>query len=119
MTIRAYDILLSYYKLHEAMKLIGVAENIKNMLFISMFQWKTILTTKGVKKVKIKHDIFQSNALKIKHDIFQISNALSLLLFIIVLISLTATLNNTKCDYSLSKETAYINQLLFMSDLKL
>ena len=38
-----------HYWLQEEMKLVGVAANIKNVLFNSMSQWKTILKIKGVK----------------------------------------------------------------------
>ena len=74
---------------------------------LSICNWKTVLTSNGdtLGKVSIQRGIFQGDLL-------------SPLLFIIILISISLTLNKTNYGYPLSKETP-INHLLFMDDLKL
>ena len=72
-----------------------------------MCRWNAILTS--------NRDTF--GEISIQRGLFQ-RNSLSPLLFIIILIPLSVTLNSTNYGYLLSKETP-INHLLFMHDLKL
>ena len=72
-----------------------------------MHNWKIVLTSNGdtLGEISTQHRIFQG------HSFFP-------LLFIIIFISLSKTLNSTNYGYLLLKETP-INHLLFMDDLKL
>ena len=88
--------------LKETLKTVGVADNIRRLLGQSMRNWKIVLT---LNEVSIQRGIFQRDSL-------------SPLLFNIILIHLSMTLNSTNYSYPLSKETP-INHLLFMDDLKL
>ena len=72
-----------------------------------MHNWKTVLTSNGDTLVEVS----------IQHQIFR-EDLLSPLLFIIILIPLSVTLNSANYEYLLSNETP-INHLLLMNDLKL
>ena len=98
---KAYD-MRPHSSLKETLKMVGVAENIRRLLDQRMSNWKTVLT---------------SNEVSIQRGILQ-GDSLSPLLFIIILIPLSMTLNSTNYGYLLSKETSF-NHLLFMDDLKL
>ena len=84
---KAYD-LVPHSWLKETLKIVGVADNIHRLLGQSMCNSKAVLTSNGytLGQVSIQHGIFQGNSL------FPF-------LFIIILISLSMTLNSTnyKC----------------------
>ena len=103
---KAYD-MVPYSWLKETLKMVGVANNTRRLLGRSMCNWKTVLTSNRdtLGEVSIQREIFQGDSL-------------SPLLFIIILIRLSMTLNSTNYGYLLSKG-APINHLLFMDDLKL
>ena len=90
---KAYDI-MPHSWLKETLKMVGVADNIHRLLGQSMCNWKTVLTSNGdtLGEVSIQRGIFQGDSL-------------SPLLFIIILIPLSMTLNSTNYGYLLSKET--------------
>ena len=104
---KAYD-MVPHSWLKEVVQLMGVADNIKKLLFNSMEKWRTILTSNNetLGEVEIKRGIFQGDTL-------------SPLLFIMVLIPLSMILKDTTYGYQFSKGGMKINHLLFMDDLKL
>ena len=101
---KAYDIVHDSW-LEETLNIVGVADNINQLLGQSISKWKTVLPSNGdtLRKIFIQSRIFQGDSL-------------SSLLLIIILIPLS--MNSTNYGYLLSKETP-INQLLFMDDLKI
>ena len=104
---KAYD-MVPHTWLKEAVELVGIAENVKRVLFSSMERWKTILTSNNevLGEVNIRRGIFQGDTL-------------SPLLFVIVLIPLSMIIREMDCGYQLGKGRVKINHLLFMDDLKL
>lgn len=100
--------MLSHSWLKECVRMFGVADNITSVLFNSMKEWKTELTSGGevLGEVRIKRGIFQGDSL-------------SPLLFVMVLIPLTMVLKSTGLGYRFSKDSLSLNHLLFMDDLKL
>ena len=95
---KAYD-MVPHSWLKETLKMAGVADKIRRLLSRNMYNWKTVLKSNGdtLGEVSIQRRIFQGDSL-------------SPLLFIIVLITLPLTLNNTNYGYLLSKVTP-INHL--------
>ena len=91
----------------ECLGLLGIAQNIKNLLANSMNGWKTELTSnvQSLGSVDIKRGIFQGDSL-------------SPLLFVITMIPLTLILRRCEARYSYGNNIK-INHLLFMDDLKL
>ena len=91
----------------ECLGLVGIAQNIKNLLANSMNGWKTELTSnvQSLGSVDIKRGIFQGDSL-------------SPLLFVITMIPLTLILRRCEARYSYGNNIK-INHLLFMDDLKL
>ena len=87
--------------------MMGVADNVRNLLERSMKRWKTVLTAdeKVLGTVKIKRGIFQGDSL-------------SPLLFVMVMAPLTMILNEESKGYKLGNSGKLINRLLFMDDLK-
>ena len=92
----------------EVMKILGVSENVQNLLKNSMDNWKTVLNCGDdvLGEVEINRGIFQGDSL-------------SPLLFIMCLIPLSSLLNNERTAYEFSVNKEKINHLLFMDDLKL
>ena len=103
---KAYD-MVPHSWLLDAMRMIGVADNIVKQLEKSMPSWKTQLTASGelLGEIDINRGIFQGDSL-------------SPLLFVIVLIPLSIILNDTDLGYKIENH-GKINHLLFMDDLKL
>ena len=104
---KAYD-LVPHSWIIESLKMVGVAENIIDMLGKSMQNWKTHLqvnnSTLGV--VDINRGIFQGDSF-------------SPLIFVITLIPLTMTLRKVKQGYYMKKGVSKVNHLLYMDDVKL
>ena len=94
--------------LQETMNLVGVAANIKNIIFSSMSLLKIILTANGVELREVQS----------KWYFFKVI-PYAPLLFIIVQIPLTLTFNSTTCGHWMLKETSPVNHLLFMDLLKI
>ena len=104
---KAYD-MVPHSWLIEAVKMVGVAENIVELLRKSMETWKTQLTACGdvLGEVNIKRGIFQGDSL-------------SPLLFVVTLIPLTILLRESGLGYDLGDANdKLVNHLLFMDDLK-
>ena len=76
--------MLPYSWLKETLKMIGVAGNIRRLLGQSIQNWKTVFTLNGD----------TSSEVCIQCGIFQ-GDSLSPMLFIIILIALSMTLNST------------------------
>ena len=92
----------------ECFYLFGVAENIKSLLVNSIQKWKVMLCSGNSElgEVEIKPGIFQGDSL-------------SLLVFVLALISLSLVLRKAQAAYEFSESNEKINYLLFMDDLKL
>ena len=77
-----------------------------------MPQWRVELTSGGERlaDVEIKRGIFQGDSIK---------RNLSPILFVLALIPLSIILNKVKEGYSLGKDRAKLNHLLFIDDLKI
>ena len=103
---KAYDMIPHPWIL-ECLGLVGIAQNIKNLLANSMNGWKTELTSNGqsLGSVDIKRGIFQGDSL-------------SPLLFVITMIPLTLILRKCEAGYSYGNDIK-INHLLFTDDLRL
>lgn len=103
---KAYDMVPDTWLL-EAVRLVGVADNVVSLIKNSMINWKTQLTcnSENLGEVNIKRGIFQGDSF-------------SPLLFVIVLIPLSVVLNETEIGYSIPGH-GQVNHLLFMDDLKL
>ena len=95
---KAYD-MVPHSWLKETLKMAGVADKIRRILSWNMYNFKAVLKSNGdtLGEVSIQRRIFQADSL-------------SPLLFIIILITLSLTLNNTNYGYLLSKVTP-INHL--------
>ena len=92
----------------ECLNMIGVADNLKELIRRSMPRWKTILTAgkQELGEVSIQRGIFQGDCL-------------SPLLFVICLLPMSMILRKCKAGYQLERGKTKINHLLFMDDLKL
>ena len=103
---KAYD-MVPHSWVMEVVKMMGVADNVRNLLERSMKRWKTVLTAdeKVLGTVKIKRGIFQGDSL-------------SPLLFVMVMAPLTMILNEESKGYKLGNSGKLVNHLLFMDDLK-
>ena len=90
------------------MKMVGVADNVIDLISRSMTKWRTNLYSndKFLGKVDINRGIFQGDSF-------------SPLLFVIALIPLTHVLRETLAGYQLEKNGPMINHLFFMDDLKM
>ena len=93
--------------LKKTLKMVGAPDKIRRLLGQSMLNWKTVFLSNRdtLGEISIQRRLFQGDSL-------------SPLLFIIIFIPLSITLNSTSCGYLLSKETP-INHLSFMDDQKL
>ena len=103
---KAYD-MVSHRWMIEAMKMVGIADNIVNLFENSKETWGTELITcnEGLGEVDIWRGIFQGDSF-------------SPLPFVVVLIPLLIILNETDLGYVTSRNQK-LNHLLFMDDLKL
>ena len=90
------------------MKLMGIAENVRELLVKSMKQWKLSLTSNGneLGDVKVNRGIFQGDSL-------------SPLLFVLCMIPISLVLRKVKAGYEWGKKEFSLNHLIFMDDLKL
>ena len=104
---KAYDMVPHSWVL-ETLNMVGIAENIRSLVENNMKLWRTQLTAGGATlgTVHIRRGIFQGDSL-------------SPLLFIIAMMPLTKILRRHTAGYSLGKNEAKLNHLLFMDDLKL
>ena len=104
---KAYD-MVPHSWLLECLDMVGVADNIRQLISNSMSKWKTCLTSNGQElgEVEINRGIFQGDSF-------------SPLLFVIIMIPLTLILRDVKAGYSFGNNKPSINHLLFMDDLKL
>ena len=104
---KAYDMVPHSWIL-KCLRMVGTAMNIITLLGNTMANWETVLSFAGTElgKVRIRRGIFQGDAL-------------SPLLFIVIMMPLTLVLINTKAGYRFSKDMKPVNHLLFMDDLKL
>ena len=102
---KAYD-MVPHSWIIECLDMIGVAENLKELIARSMPGWKTILTAGKEEVVTIQRGIFQGDCL-------------SPLLFVVCLLPMSIILRKCKAGYQLERGKTKINHLLFMDDLKL
>ena len=104
---KAYD-MVPHSWLIAVCKMVGLADNMLNLIFESMKVWKTELTAcgKSLGFVDINRGIFQGDSL-------------SPLLFVTILIPLSMVLKETDYGYDIGRHKEKINHLLFMDDLKL
>ena len=104
---KAYD-MVPHSWIIECLDLFGVAENINSLSVNSMKKWKVMLCSGNSElgEVEIKRGIFQGDSL-------------SLLVFVLALITLSLILSKAKAAYKFSESKEKINHLLFMNDLKL
>ena len=101
---KAYD-MVPHRWLIEAMKMVGIADNIVNLFENSKETWRTelIACNESLGEVDIRRGIFQGDSF-------------SPLLFVVVLIPLSIILNETDFGYVASRNQK-LNHLLFMDDL--
>ena len=104
---KTYD-MVSHSSIQKCIEMFGVAVNVRSFVNTSMKQWNTELTASNQRlgNVKIRRRILQGDSL-------------SPLLIVLVMISLTLVLRQTKASCKLKKIGKKINHLLFMDDLKL
>ena len=104
---KAYD-LVPHSWIKECMELMGIAENVRELLEKSMKQWKLSLTLNGneLGDVKVNRGIFQGDSL-------------SPLLFVLCMIPISLVPRTVKAGYEWGKKEFSLNHLLFMDDLKL
>ena len=104
---KAYDF-IPHSWIKECMELMGIAENVRELLVKSMKQWKLLLTSNGneLGDVKVNRGIFQGDSL-------------SPLLFVLCMIPISLVLRKVKAGYEWGKKEFSLNHLLFMDDLKL
>ena len=104
---KAYDF-VPHSWIKECMELMGIAENVREILEKSMKQWKLSLTSNGneIGDVKVNRGIFQGDSL-------------SPLLFVLCMIPMSLVLRTVKTGYEWGKKEFSLNHLLFMDDLKL
>ena len=103
---KAYDMVPHRWMI-EAMKMVGIADNIVNLFENSKETWRTelIACNESIGEVDIRREIFQADSF-------------SPLLFVIVRITLSIILNKTDLGYITSRNQK-LNRHLFMDDLKL
>ena len=104
---KAFD-MIPHSWLIECLQIYGAEENTINFLKNTMPNWKTVLTSSGVRlaEVNIRRGIFQGDSL-------------SPLLFVVTMISMTRVLQKMEIGYQLKKGGSIINHLMFMDDIKL
>ena len=104
---KAYD-LVPHSWIRRCLKFFKISGKVRNPLEYAMPQWRVELTSGGERlaDVQIKRGIFQGDSL-------------SPILLVLALIPLSMLLNKAKEGYSLGKDRAKLNHLLFMDDLKL
>ena len=104
---KAFD-MIPHSWLIECLQIYGAEENTINFLRNTMANWKTVLTSSGVRlaEVNIRRGIFQGDSL-------------SPLLFVVAMIPMTRVLQKMEIGYQLKKEGSIINHLMFMDDIKL
>ena len=92
----------------ECLTMFKIANNVQNLLQYAMPLWKVELTSNNQNfgNVEIKRGVFQGDSL-------------SLVLFIVGLISLTPILKKCKGTYELSNSKVRTNHLMHIEDLKL
>ena len=102
---KAYDY-VPHSWIQKSLQMIGIADNIKNLLTQTMKTWETALESEGkqLARVSIRRGIFQGDSL-------------SPLLFVMALVPMTLVLRDAP-RYVLKSKTK-INHLLYMDDLKL
>ena len=104
---KAYD-MVPHSWIVSTMEMVGLADNIVNLISGSMDKWKTNLYADG------KH----LGVVPIKRGIFQ-GDSFSPLLFVIALLPLTHVLREADMGYQMEKNGEKVNHLFFMDDLKL
>ena len=104
---KAHD-MIRFTWIIETLKMIGVADNLIDLVSRSMCSWKTNLFGGG----KLL------GTLNIKHGIVQ-GDWFSPLLFRVVLIRLTLVLRESDIGYKVGRNAPKLNHLLFMDDLKI
>ena len=104
---KAYD-LVPHSWIKEFMELMGIAEDVRELLEKSMKQWKLSLASNGneLGDVKVNRGIFQGDSL-------------SPLLFVFCMIPISLVLRTVKAGYEWGKKGFSLNHLLFIDDLKL
>ena len=104
---KAYDLVPQSW-IKRCLKFCKMSGKVRYLLEYAMPQWRVELTSGGERlaDVQIKRGIFQGDSL-------------SPILFLLALIHLSTILNKAKEGYSLAKDRAKLNHLLFMDDLKL
>ena len=104
---KAYDMLPQSWILH-CLKMYKISHEVINFIEQTMNTWRGKLTTGGrsIAETKIQRGIFQGDAL-------------SPLLFIIVMMPLNHLLRKCTAVYKLSRSQEKINHLMYMDDIKL
>ncbi|MEM7375718.1 MAG: reverse transcriptase family protein [Bacteroidota bacterium] len=104
---KAYDMVPHSWIL-EMLDMVGIAQNVTNLVRSSMEDWRVVLTAGGqtLGDVNINRGIFQGDSL-------------SPLIFVICLTPLSLLLRREKLGYSFGESKVQVNHLLFMDDLKL
>ena len=104
---KAYDF-VPHSWINECMEMLGIAENVRNLLKKSMEQWKLSLTSNGedLGEVNVRRGIFQGDSL-------------SPLLCVLSMVPLSLILRKVNAYYEWGKKDYKLNHLLYMDDLKL
>ena len=103
---KAYDMLLQSWILH-SLKMYKISHEVINFIEQAMNTWRVELTAGGrsIAETKIQRGIFQGDAL-------------SPLLFIIVMTPLNHIIRKCTVRYKLSRSQDKINHLMYMDDIK-
>ena len=104
---KAYDF-VPHSWIIECLDMLGIAENVRNVLENSMKNWKLRLASNGLDLCDID----------VNRGIFQ-GDSLSPLIFVICMIPLSFLLRKVKASYEWGRKEFKLNHLLFMDDLKL
>ena len=102
---RAYDMVPHHWMI-EAIKMVGITNNVMNLFENSKETWRTELITckETLGEVDIRRGIFQGDSF-------------SPFLFLVVLIPISIILNEIDLRY-VTRQNQKLNHLLFMDDLK-
>lgn len=102
----AYDF-VPHSWINECMEMFGIGDNVRDLLKMSMKQWKLSLMSNG-------EDLGEVN---VKRDISR--DCLSPILFVLSMVPLSLILRKVNACYEWGKEDCKLNHLLYMDDLKL
>ena len=104
---KAYDF-VPYSRISECIELFGTADNVRNVLEMSMKPWKLSLTSNGedLREVDVKREIFQRDSFSPQ-------------LFVLNTVTLSLVRRKVNRIYEWGNKENKLNYLLFVYELKL